>query len=72
MLHFPPHPKRISFVSRIMIWWMIALLTCIGYFLNEARRAPVIEEDDTSDGVEVKTGNASTLPCSSPKVTEQD
>jgi hypothetical protein len=31
-------------VSSAMLGWMIVTLACIGYFLNEALRAPVIED----------------------------
>ena len=30
-----------------MLGWMIVLLVCIGYFLNEAWRAPIIEDDES-------------------------
>jgi hypothetical protein len=29
-----------------MLGWAILMLACIGYFLNEALRAPVIETDE--------------------------
>ena len=32
-----------------MLGWMIPTLACIGYFLYEARRAPIIEDDGTND-----------------------
>lgn len=35
-----------------MLWWVIVLLACLGYFLNEARRAPIIEDDASDDASE--------------------
>ena len=32
--------------------WMIALLICIVYFLNEVRRAPIIEDNGSNDSEE--------------------
>ena len=50
-----------------MLGWMIVLLVCIGYFLNEARRAPVIE-DDASDDADEALSNRSHAPPPKPLV----
>ena len=35
-----------------MVGSMIILLGCIGYILNEARQAPIIEDDESDDASE--------------------
>ena len=51
-LPLPYHPQQKSPLKKMMLGWMIVLLVCIGYFLNEARHAPIIEEEASDEASE--------------------
>ena len=53
-----------------MLGWMIPTLICIAYFLSEARRAPIIEDDVLGSGDD-EAGDRLVSPSAEPKIVEQ-